>query len=121
MPWEVEITDEFGEWWDSLTEDEQVAIDARVAQLIEHGPALKRPTVGQIVGSRHDPRMKELRASAGHHQLRVLFVFDPRSTAILLIGGNKTDQWNRWYRKTIPEADSLYDTYLQEIRAEGLI
>jgi hypothetical protein len=121
VAWEVEITDEFEEWWDSLTEDEQVAIDARVGQLVEKGPNLKRPTVGQITGSRHDPRMKELRASAGGEQLRVLFTFDPRSTAILLLGGNKTGQWNRWYRTAIPEADTLYDTYLQEIREEGLI
>jgi hypothetical protein len=121
VPWDVEITDEFEAWWTGLAEDEQIAIDAKVEQLIQNGPNLKRPTVGQIKGSRHDPRMKELRASAGGQQLRVLFIFDPRSTAILLTGGNKTGQWDRWYKAAIPEADDLYDTYLDEIREEGLI
>jgi hypothetical protein len=121
MSWEVEVTDEFEEFWDELSEDEQVALEARVAQLQDHGPNLRRPAVGAIKGSRHDPRMKELRASVKGQQIRVLFMFDPRSTAILLIGGNKTGQWNRWYPAAIAQADSLYDTYLVELREEGLI
>jgi len=45
MVWEVEFTDEFGEWWDSLSEEEQAAIGALVEQ---HGPHLRRPTVAEI-------------------------------------------------------------------------
>jgi hypothetical protein len=121
VAWEVEVTSEFQEWWDGLSESEQVALAARVAQLQEQGPILKRPTVGAITGSRHDPRMKELRVSVGGAQMRVLFVFDPRSTAILLLGGNKTGKWNAWYPAAVGEADELYDTYLVELREEGLI
>ena len=121
VSWDVEVTDDFEEWWDELSEDEQVAIAARVAQLEDRGPNLKRPAVGAIKGSRYDPRMKELRASVAGQQIRVLFMFDPRSKAILLIGGNKSGQWNRWYETTIPKADDLYDTYLVELREEGLI
>lgn len=72
-------------------------IDARVDELAEKGPMLRRPIVGEISGSRiHN--MKELRASSGPAQLRVLFVFDPARTAILLLGGNKAEgsAWNSW-------------------------
>lgn len=86
----------------------------------QQGPALKRPTVGEIKSSRHAPQMKELRVSKGG-DLRVLFVFDPRRTAILLLGGDKTGQWEEWYRTAIPEADRLYDEYLAELGAEGLL
>lgn len=63
--------------------------------------------------------MKELRVPGGH--LRVLFAFDPRRTAILLVGGNKSGEWNDRYRKMIPVADELYDDHLEELRQEGLL
>jgi hypothetical protein len=52
--------------------------------------------------------------------LRSFFAFDPRRSAILLIGGDKTGD-KRFYDKMIPLADALYDTYLIELRKEGLI
>lgn len=121
MAWEVEYTDEFGEWWEMLSEDEQVAIAARLALLEQHGPNLRRPTVGEIKGSKHDPQMKELRVGVGREQVRILFVFDPRRVAVLLIGGSKTGRWNEWYSGAIAEADALYDTLLDELREEGQI
>ena len=48
----------------------------------------------------------------------VLYAFDPKRTAILLLGGNKTGD-NRWYDKFVPRADDLYDEHLKEIEAEG--
>jgi len=102
MEWGVEFTDEFGDWWASLTEDEQVAIAGRVRLLQEHGPSLRRPTVRAIKGSKHDPQMKELRITVGRGQLRILFLFDPRRVAVLLVGGNKTGQWNAWYATANP-------------------
>jgi hypothetical protein len=118
---EVEVTDEFANWYLGLTEDEQLAIDVRVELLAEEGPKLKRPVVGEIVGSKFDPQMKELRATVGRSVLRVLFMFDPRRTAILLIGGNKAVEWKPWYRTAIPTADHLYQLYLQELRDEGML
>lgn len=103
----------------TLTIEQQEAIDDRVMLLAEHGPALRRPVVGEVKSSRH-PNMKELRASKGG-ALRVLFAFDPRRQAILLIGGDKSGEWESWYRTAIPEADDLYDLHLQELRDEGLI
>jgi hypothetical protein len=118
--WEVEGTDEFAAWYSALTPEQQDELAARIELLQQQGPGLKRPAVGAIRGSRHAPQMKELRVSA-QGKLRVLFAFDPRRTAILLLGGDKTGQWERWYETAIPEADSLYDDYLAELRAQGLI
>ncbi|MDP9409674.1 MAG: type II toxin-antitoxin system RelE/ParE family toxin [Actinomycetota bacterium] len=118
MTWEVEYTDEFEDWWGGLDEDEQERVTAAVEVLEEHGPALGRPLVGTISRSRH-PNMKELIPPAEH--IRILFAFDPRRSAILLIGGDKTGEWNRWYERMIPVADRLYDEHLDALRREGEI
>ena len=118
--WSVEGTDEFAAWYRTLTEEQQDALSERIELLEQRGSGLKRPVVGEVRSSRHAPRMKELRVSAAG-QLRVLFVLDPRRTAILLLGGDKSGQWEEWYRTAIPEADRIYDAYLAELRAEGLI
>lgn len=52
--------------------------------------------------------------------IRSFFAFDPRRTAILLIGGDKTGD-KRFYQRMIPLADRLLNDYLKEIRSEGLI
>ena len=117
--WEIEFTDEFENWWETLTSAQQEAIDDRVTLLAQRGPELRRPVVGDITSSRH-PNMKELRASSAG-ALRVLFAFDPRRHAILLLGGDKSDQWDKWYTGAIAEADDLYDIHLDELRDEGLI
>lgn len=63
MAWEVEFTDEFEEWWHSLSESEQGKVDARVGLLIEHGPHLGFPFSSQVKTSRF-PEMRELRVQA---------------------------------------------------------
>jgi len=52
--------------------------------------------------------------------LCILFAFDPRRMAILLLGGDKTGQWREWYREAIPLADDLYDAHLETLRKEEL-
>jgi len=69
---------------------------------------------------RHGITMKELRAAQGG-ALRVLFSFDPRRQAILLLGGDKTGEWSKWYQWAVPLADDLYDDYLEELSMEELI
>jgi hypothetical protein len=64
--------------------------------------------------------MKELRCGR-REAIRVIFAFDPRRTAILLLGGSKAGRWREWYRDAIPQADRLYSTYLAELSREGLI
>ena len=117
---EVEVTDQFRDWFESLDEADQEAVAVRVELLVRQGPSLKRPAVGEIKTSRFAPRMKELRCGSSA-ALRVLFVFDPRRTAILLLGGSKAGAWAAWYQQAIPAADQLYEVYLEEIGKEGLL
>ncbi len=117
MEWEVEYTDEFGEWWDTLGEDEQEDIDAKVRVLEQRGPALGRPHVDAIRGSKHS-NMKELIVQHEGRPYRVLFAFDPRRCAIFLIGGDKTGN-TRWYEEYVPVADRLYDEHLGALRREA--
>ena len=50
-----------------------------------------------------------------------LFIFDPRRQAVLLVGGDKTGNWAKWYRTAIPEAEALYEDYLQELQTLGVL
>jgi hypothetical protein len=50
----------------------------------------------------------------------VLYAFDPRRCAILLIGGDKTGD-ERWYKRFVPIADRLYDEHIATLKKEGLI
>lgn len=119
MPYEVNFTAEFGEWWETLTVEQQEDITARVELLEEYGPALPRPTVDRISSSAFQ-NMKELRCSSDG-ALRVLFAFDPRREAILLLGGDKSGNWDAWYEEFVPKADELYAQYLRDLRREGVI
>jgi hypothetical protein len=112
--WEVEYTDQFGEWWHGLTAEEQQPVAATIELLVARGPGLGRPYADTISASRH-PNMKELRIGA----IRVFFAFDPRRMAILLIAGDKRGRWKEFYERMIPMADDLYDEHLKEIRQEG--
>jgi hypothetical protein len=116
--WEIEGTEEFVAWFSELPDDDRASVIAAVDMLESRGPALGRPFVDTIRSSRH-ANMKELRPRGGH--LRVLFAFDPRRSAILLLGGDKTNRWEAWYRTAIPVADALYDDHLETLRREGLI
>lgn len=120
VAWEIEFTDEFEAWWDHLSVEEQEEIDAGVELLEERGPTLGRPHVDRIHQSRHQ-NMKELRGQLGgksdKEYLRVLFAFDPRSTALLLLGGDKTEDPN-WYDRFVPIADALFDEHLRVVEEE---
>ena len=112
--WEVEVTDEFKAWWDGLNEAAQVSVERAVLVLQERGPYLEFPYSSKIIRSRH-PGMRELRVQHRGHAVRVLYVFDPRRAAILLLGGDKTGD-DRWYERNVPLADRVYDEYLKEIK-----
>ncbi len=116
MAWMVEYTDEFGAWWETLDEGEQVSV-AAVVQLLEmKGPHLPYPYSSGINVSRH-PHMRELRIQHSGEPYRVLYAFDPRRTAILLLGDNKTGD-GRWYEIFVPIADKLYDEHLDTLKSE---
>jgi hypothetical protein len=119
MVWNVEYTDEFGEWYRGISEPQQDDITVATLLLMELGPQLPFPHSSGINGSKH-AHMRELRVQSGGRPLRVFYAFDPRRSAILLIGGDKTGD-NRFYERMVPVADDLYDTYIEEMRKEGLI
>lgn len=116
MPWEVEFTDEFGQWWKSLSEGQQDDVAYSVSLLAELGPTLGFPHSSKVTTSRH-AGMRELRTQSGGRPLRTLYIFDPSRTAILLIGGDKTGN-DRWYEQFVPVADRIYQEYLDELRKE---
>lgn len=116
MEWDVEFTDEFGNWWATLTESEQISVDAKVRLLEVKGPDLPFPHSSAIKGSRHS-HMRELRIQHKGEPYRVLYAFDPKRIAILLLGGNKAGN-DDWYEEYIPIADRLYDEHLEEIENE---
>lgn len=117
MAWDVEYTDEFGLWWESLTVAEQESVAATVGLLEIEGPRLPFPYSSGVVGSRHG-HMRELRVQHAGRPYRVLYAFDPRRCAILLIGGDKAGN-DRWYEQFVPVADRLYDEHLETLRREG--
>ena len=119
MEWLVEYTDEYGEWLESLTLEQQEDIVASVELLRRKGSNLGFPHSSGIKGSRFS-HMRELRTQSGGHPLRTLYAFDPRRAAILLIGGDKTGD-DAWYEKAVPVADRLYEEHLRELEEEGLL
>lgn len=117
MTWELYLTDEVDAWLDELAAsdvDSYRQVVAGIDVLAAGGPSLGRPLVDRVKGSKLHG-MKELRpGSAGTTEIRVLFVFDPWRSAILLVGGDKSGNWTRWYRTAIPRAERLYEEYLDE-------
>ncbi len=79
-------------------------------------PNLPRPHSDTVKGSRFN-NMKELRTQHAGEPYRTLYAFDPRRTAILLIGGNKTGKTN-WYKTFVPIADDLYAMHLAELEKD---
>jgi hypothetical protein len=114
LAWEVKVTDEYAAWFTALIK-EDLASATQVAQAVallrEEGPALGRPLVDRLKGSTIH-HLKELRpGSRGRSEIRIIFAFDPARSALLLLGGDKAGNWQRWYRDNIPVAERLYLDY----------
>ncbi|MEU0961984.1 type II toxin-antitoxin system RelE/ParE family toxin [Micromonospora aurantiaca] len=122
MEWEILMTGQVEEFLDQLyvlDRDSHRLVNQAILVLERNGPAEGRPLVDSITASRLS-NLKELRPpSAGRTEIRILFVFDPWRSAVLLVAGDKSGQWTRWYREAIPDAEQLYDTYLKERQEEN--
>lgn len=118
MPWEVEYTDEFGEWWEKLSMGAQESIAAVVGVLEQLGPQLSFPYSSDIKSARKHA-IRELRIQHAGDPYRVLYAFDPRRMAILLLGGDKTGD-ESWYDANVPQAEALFSAHLAALRKEGL-
>ncbi|MFJ7997621.1 type II toxin-antitoxin system RelE/ParE family toxin [Streptomyces sp. NPDC096310] len=93
---------------------------AALERLPDCGPALRRPTVGAVEGSRYR-NMRELRPRSGASiSIRMLFVFDPVRRAVFLVASNKASgrRWAAWYPKAIKEADTKYPAYLEALKED---
>jgi hypothetical protein len=110
MAWEVELTQDVQEWYRSLDPKSADRFAGTLDRLRDRGPNLGRPFADRIKGSRHS-NMKELRAG----NQRALFAFDPRRHAVVLVAGDKTNDWRGWYQRDIPIADRRYDRHLHNI------
>ena len=118
--WDIYQTDEVATWLRELQDsDPKTAdlVDDAIYTLSRSGPALGRPLVDTITNSMI-ANLKDLRpGSRGRSEVRILFVFDPWRSAILLVAGDKSGKWSRWHAEAIPHAEQLYEVYLKE-RAE---
>jgi hypothetical protein len=114
MATEVIVTDEFVDWFEGLTAEEQASVARGVRLLEQQGTTLTFPYCSGIKGSKV-PGMRELRIQHRGEPYRVLYAFDPVRQAVLLIGGVKTAMGNRWYEAAIRLADRLFAEYLRKI------
>ncbi|SCK50808.1 type II toxin-antitoxin system RelE/ParE family toxin [Streptomyces sp. WMMB 322] len=122
-PYELRFFEDVLQWINDLAKQDRESylhVIAALERLQEAGPALRRPSVGAIDGSRYR-NMRELRPrSGGAVSIRLLFVFDPTRKAIFLVAGDKATgrRWNSWYPKAIREADDKYTAYLEALKEE---
>lgn len=115
MNWEINLHPSVESWLLKLAEEDPMSADlveAAIDMLAESGPALGRPLVDRLTCSRTH-NLKELRpGSSRRTEVRILFVFDSRREAILLVAGDKSGRWRDWYHESIPLAEARYDEYL---------
>jgi hypothetical protein len=117
VAFDVEYTEEFRVWYeDTLAIAEQRSVTQVVEMLENAGPNLRYPHSSGIFGSKFR-HMRELRIQHEGRPYRILYAFDPRRAALLLIGGDKTGD-DRWYEKMLPRADEIYERHLNEIKRE---
>jgi len=121
--WLLVIHPEVREWLHEIRKaDRETA--ALIGQAIQHvingrGPDEGRPLVDRIKGSQlHN--LKELRpASTGGTEVRILFLFDPARQMLLLVAGDKSGNWQRWYDVAIPLAEARYAEHLAALSEES--
>ncbi len=113
MAHQVNFSDPFEAWWRSLERDLQKAIAAYIGLLRAYGPQLGRPYADTLKGSKIG-NMKELRIPYRGEPYRILYAFDPKREALLILGGNKAND-KRWYQKMIPRAERIYAEHLKQL------
>ena len=109
MPWTVLLLAEVEEWYFQLDTDAMTAVTGAIDLLEQEGPTLGRPTADRVKGSRYR-NMRELRPAGT--SIRILFLFDPRRRAVLLVAGDKAGNWRSWYDRNIPIAEQRYANWL---------
>jgi hypothetical protein len=109
MSWVVLLLEEVEAWYFELDTEAMTAVTGAIDLLEQEGSTLGRPTVDKVKGSKFHS-MKELRPAGT--SIRILFLFDPRRQAVLLLAGDKAGNWETWYDKNIPIAEHRYQDWL---------
>src|SRR5450759_2744755 len=113
--WRIITSREYRDWRGSLSDEDRDSLQAAIEHLERLGPGLGRPLTGKITSAKTYKAMKELIPPIGN--IRVLFIFDPERRAVLLLGGDKTNNWDGWYRTNVPRAEEIYTRHLAGMTA----
>ena len=115
MPWAILFHDEFADEFESLSDVVKEELLAQAKVLETFGPALGRPRVDTLKGSKH-ANMKELRFDADNGVWRVAFAFDPKREAVLLVAGDKSGtSEKRFYKQLMRKADKRFTEHLASV------
>jgi hypothetical protein len=121
VAWEISLHHEVEAWYLALCKsDPETAdlIEDAIDQLASEGPTLGGKLADRVKASRYH-NMKELRPpSSGTTEIRMLFAFDPRREAIVLVTGDKAGNWEGWYHQAIPVADQRLAEHLRALDAK---
>ena len=119
------VLDYIEPWLDEQDEATLKQIYADLLVLEKEGPSLGRPLVDRVKGSKLH-HLKELRVtSCGGQVIRILFAFDPKRQAVLLLAGDKSRagssraKWNGWYAINIPKAEQIYRRHVRRLDRDG--
>ena len=116
--WNVDFSDEYNAWFDTLDDECKEAVFERVILLQKFGPQLPRPYADTLKGSKHK-NLKELRSQTKKHVLRVAYYFDSVRNGFLLTGGDKKGKnQEKFYRDLITESEIIIEKHEQEIENE---
>ena len=110
VPWDVEYTDQFEEFWQQLSQDHQVALDAIVRVLESRGPALGPPFSVDVPSATH-PSIRQLRMPSGSDTLCVLYLIDDARAAVVLLVGALGDE-GVCPPEQVDSVDVIYQSYL---------
>ena len=108
--WRVLAVPQVQAWYDQLPTTQRKGVAAAVTVLRLEGPLLSRPYADTLDRSKYR-NLKELRPSGAARYLRIVFIFDPKRQAILLVSGDKEGRWSKWYPGAIRQAEERYEQY----------
>jgi hypothetical protein len=108
---EIVGSGEFEAWFLALTDADGRGHWCGSGLLEARGAALGFPYSSAVQGSKF--ALRELRVQSAGHPLRVIYAFDPKRQAVLLLGGDKTGD-DRFYERIVPKAEEIWMQYLKE-------
>lgn len=117
MVWTLVYSEEFEEWLADQVEELQDEALANLDILAEIGPTLSRPKSDTLKNSKL-PNLKELRFEFERIPFRILYAFDPKREALIMLAGNKASD-KRWYVKNIAQAEKLFAAHLEKLKKQA--